>query len=63
MHHQGLSQLQQLAAASTEINLNPRMLLKQERVKVVNGGKKYRKKASTANNVVNDLLTLPFPSV
>jgi hypothetical protein len=46
MHHQGLSQLQQLTAACTEINLNPRMLLKQKRVKVGNGGKKYRKKAN-----------------
>jgi hypothetical protein len=48
MHHQGLPQLQQLAAG-TEINLNPRMLLKQEQVKVSNGENKYRKKASMAN--------------
>jgi hypothetical protein len=48
MHHQGLSQLQRLAAG-TEINLNPKMLLKQEQVKVGNGGKKYRKKGRTAN--------------
>jgi hypothetical protein len=46
LHHQGPSQLQQLAAA-TEITLNLRMPLKQEQVKMGNGAKKKKKKKTS----------------
>jgi hypothetical protein len=49
LHHQGLSQLKQLAAG-TEITLSPRLLLKQEGTsKGGQWGRKIQKKASTAN--------------
>jgi hypothetical protein len=45
LHHQGLSQLKQLAAG-TEITLNPRLVLKQEgRSKGGQWGKKIQKKS------------------
>jgi hypothetical protein len=45
LHHQGLSQLKQLAAG-TEITQNPRLLLKQEGTsKAKHWGKKIQKKS------------------